>query len=61
MAVQGTLFWKGDVGGWTESECTSSCEVYEDNAESRALAVTGQDWSGEVVSLFFLGIGSVRG
>ena len=44
--------WKGDVGGWTESECTSSCEVYEHNAESLALEVIGQDWSGEVASLF---------
>ena len=29
--------WRDDEGGWTESECTSSSEVYEHNAESLAL------------------------
>ena len=43
MIVQGTLFGKGDDGGWTECECTSYSEVYEHNNECRALEVTGQD------------------
>ena len=52
MVVQGTLFWKGDEGGWTESECTSPLEVYEHNVESLALEFIRQNWSSEVVSLF---------
>ena len=34
--------WKGDDGGWTESERTSSCEVYEHDVESLALEVLGK-------------------
>ena len=37
---------------WTESECTSPNEVYEHNVESLAREVIGQNWSGEMVSLF---------
>ena len=43
--------WECDEGGWTDSECTSSCEVSEHNDACRALEVIGQDWSIEVVSL----------
>ena len=43
-------FWKGDEGGWTESDCTSSCEAHEHNVESVALEVIGQDLSSEGVS-----------
>ena len=43
--------WKGDEGGWTESECTFHYEVSEHNVECRALEVIGPDWSNEVVSL----------
>ena len=44
--------WKGDEGRRTESECTSSYEVYEHNVGSLALGVIGQNWSSKVVSLF---------
>ena len=44
--------WNSDVGVWTRSEGTSSSEMYEHNVESLALEVIGQNWSGEMVSLF---------
>ena len=52
------FFSDGGVGGWIESECIPYFDVYEHNFEGRALEVTGQDLSSEVVSLSFLRIGS---
>ena len=52
-------FWKVDESGCTQSERTSSCDVYEHLVESLALEVVGQNWSSEVVSLFRMG-GSLR-
>ena len=43
MVGQGTFFWVGDEGGWTEGECTLY-EVYVHEAIE-------QDWSSEVVFL----------
>ena len=44
--------WDSDVDFWTVVDGAPRCEVYEHNSECGALEVIGQDWSGEVVSLF---------
>ena len=44
--------WSGGGDDWAGSEGTSSFGKYEHNADNLALEVIGQNWSGEVVSLF---------
>ena len=44
--------WCSAGDDWTGSESTSSFEEYEHNVESLASEVMGQNWSGEMVSLF---------
>ena len=49
------------VDDWTESEGTSSPEDCEHNVENLALEVIGQNWSGEMVSLFLEDWGTCEG
>ena len=44
--------WSSGGINWAGSESTSSFEEYEQNVESLALEVIGQNWRGEMVSLF---------
>ena len=44
--------WNSDVDDWTESEGSSSFEERGHNVESLAREVIGQNWSGEMVSLY---------
>ena len=54
LAAPKSPVWSSGGGGfdWPGSEGTSSLEDNEHNADYFALEVLGQDWSGEVVSLF---------
>ena len=44
--------WDSDGESWSESEGLSSSDFREHNADSLALNVIGQNWSGEKVSPF---------
>ena len=44
----GSVEW---ISSCSASETSLGCEVYEHNNECRAIEVTGQDWSSEVVVL----------
>ena len=52
MAAPRSPDWGSDVASQIESEGESSFHQYENNVESLALNVLGQNWSGEQISVF---------
>ena len=48
-----SLVWGSNSVEWAGSEGTSSLEYYEHNVGNLAIEVVGQNWSSEVISLFF--------